>query len=207
VTDQLPPFDLDAGLACLDFANHPRASSAYVDLVAFAAKSQLITRDDADWLHAHAEADAAGAHDVLRRAEQLRAAIYAIFAAAAACTTPTAEDVAALNAELSKSLSHSRVLDTGDGYGWGWSGRELDAPLWAISRSAADLLTTRVELRRVRECGGDDCHWLFMDTSKNRSRQWCSMQSCGNRQKARRHYERLRKASRSTSATNTGSTS
>jgi predicted RNA-binding Zn ribbon-like protein len=200
-------FDLDAGLACLDFANHLSSASAYADLVAFAAQSELITRADADWLHATAERDAAGAQAVLQRAQQLREAVYAIFSATAAGETPSADEVDALNDELARSLSHSRVVETETGYAWGWSGRSLDAPLWGISRQAADLLTSPSELRRVRECGGDGCHWLFMDTSKNRSRQWCSMQSCGNRQKARRHYERVRKASRSTSATNTGSTS
>jgi predicted RNA-binding Zn ribbon-like protein len=77
-------------------------------------------------------------------------------------------------------------------YRWGWVGRNMDAPLWGVSRSAADLLTTDDDLRRVRECGGAECRWLFMDTSKNRTRQWCSMRSCGNREKARRHYARSR---------------
>jgi predicted RNA-binding Zn ribbon-like protein len=36
----------------------------------------------------------------------------------------------------------------------------------------------------------DQCGWLFMDDSKNGSRRWCSMQSCGNRAKAHRHYLR-----------------
>jgi predicted RNA-binding Zn ribbon-like protein len=148
-------------------------------------------------LHAQADSDSPGAGTVVDRARRLRAAIYAIFSAVAAGQPPHPDDVDALNAELSKGLSHARVrrTDKGDFYQWGWSGRALDAPLWGISRGAADLLTSATDLRRVRECGGEDCHWLFMDTSKNRSRQWCSMQSCGNRQKARRHYERVRKRS------------
>jgi predicted RNA-binding Zn ribbon-like protein len=40
----------------------------------------------------------------------------------------------------------------------------------------------------VRACGG--CGWLFLDTSKNHSRRWCSMDACGNQAKARRHYRR-----------------
>jgi len=47
-------------------------------------------------------------------------------------------------------------------------------------------------LARVRECGGTACNWLFLDESRNRSRRWCSMESCGNRAKARRHYHRSR---------------
>jgi len=47
-------------------------------------------------------------------------------------------------------------------------------------------------LGRVRECDGAACTWLFLDQSRNRSRRWCSMESCGNRAKARRHYHRQR---------------
>jgi predicted RNA-binding Zn ribbon-like protein len=46
----------------------------------------------------------------------------------------------------------------------------------------------------VGECEGEGCSWLFLDTSRNRSRRWCSMEDCGNRAKARRHYERRQKA-------------
>ena len=43
---------------------------------------------------------------------------------------------------------------------------------------------------RVRQCGDDDCGWLFLDRSKNGSRRWCSSADCGNRARARRHYQR-----------------
>jgi predicted RNA-binding Zn ribbon-like protein len=196
-------FDLDGGRPCLDFANTLDSSgehlNIYSDLVAFAAQSQLITPQDADWLRAAGARDALAAEDVLRRATHLRTAIYAIFAAVAAGDTPDQRDLAQLNAELAATLRHARVVsadagDDGASYRWGWAGRDLDAPLWGVTRSAAVLLTNNQERRRVRECGGADCRWLFLDTSKNRTRQWCSMQSCGNRQKAKRHYQKLRAA-------------
>jgi len=65
----------------------------------------------------------------------------------------------------------------------------LTAPLRPVVRSAAELLTSDL-VDRVRECHGDDCTWLFLDQSRNRSRRWCSMESCGNRAKVRRHYRR-----------------
>jgi predicted RNA-binding Zn ribbon-like protein len=43
---------------------------------------------------------------------------------------------------------------------------------------------------RVRECANNRCLWLFLDDSKNGTRRWCSMQACGNRAKAYRHYLR-----------------
>jgi predicted RNA-binding Zn ribbon-like protein len=44
--------------------------------------------------------------------------------------------------------------------------------------------------RRIKICAADDCAWAFYDTSKNRSRTWCSMQVCGNRKKTREYRAR-----------------
>jgi predicted RNA-binding Zn ribbon-like protein len=193
-------FDLDSGRACLDFANTDSSSgdhlNSYADLVAFAAQSNLLTPDDAAWLRAEAGRDPAVAAGVLTRAKRLRASMRHIFFKLADAKEPTEQDLGVLNFDLAASLSHARVVPTGGegAFVWGWAGRNLDAPIWPVTRSAADLLTSEVERRLVRECGADDCRWLFLDTSKNRSRQWCSMQSCGNRQKARRHYQRLRES-------------
>jgi predicted RNA-binding Zn ribbon-like protein len=43
---------------------------------------------------------------------------------------------------------------------------------------------------RVKACRADDCQWAFVDTARNRSRQWCDMAICGNRAKARRFRSR-----------------
>jgi predicted RNA-binding Zn ribbon-like protein len=189
-------FELDSGRACLDFANTHDSSGehlhAYVDLLAFARQSELITAQDAQWLHLQAADAPVAARRVLERATRLRAAVYAVFSTLAANDAPAERDLQVLNAELALALSHARVLARDGGFTWGWAAPALDAPLWPITRSAADLLTSDADRSRVRECGGVDCRWLFLDTSKNRSRQWCSMASCGNRAKARRHYARRR---------------
>jgi predicted RNA-binding Zn ribbon-like protein len=210
-------FDLDGGRACLDFANTLGSSSSstdhltdFADLVAFATQSDLLTPADADWLRAQGVVQPAVAANVLTRAKRLRVALRAIFSNVAAGTELPVAELAALNTEVAAAMAHARVVPAGDrdrgrdgdgdvdgdrdsqGYRWGWSGRGLDAPLWPITRSAADLLTSDEERPLVRECGADDCAWLFMDTTRNRSRQWCSMQACGNREKARRHYQRRR---------------
>ncbi len=206
-------FELDGGAVCLDFANTLASSgdhlNDYADLVAFAAQSQLLTPEDADWLLAEAQRDRVSAEGVMVRAKRLRSAIYTIFAAIAAQERPREHDVQQLNVELAATLQHARILPaTSEGaYQWGWSGRNADAPLWGITRSAADLLVDTDQRRLVRQCGGTGCNWLFLDTTRNRSRQWCSMRSCGNREKARRHYQRRRSASASASAPNAGSAS
>jgi predicted RNA-binding Zn ribbon-like protein len=45
---------------------------------------------------------------------------------------------------------------------------------------------------RMKACRADDCRWAFLDTSKNRSRCWCSMESCGNRAKVNAYRQRHR---------------
>jgi predicted RNA-binding Zn ribbon-like protein len=43
---------------------------------------------------------------------------------------------------------------------------------------------------RLKACRAENCHWAFVDHAKNRSRAWCDMKTCGNRQKAQRYRER-----------------
>jgi predicted RNA-binding Zn ribbon-like protein len=47
---------------------------------------------------------------------------------------------------------------------------------------------------RLKACRARDCEWAFIDHAKNQSRAWCSMSSCGNREKARAHRARHRAA-------------
>jgi predicted RNA-binding Zn ribbon-like protein len=130
---------------------------------------------------------------VLERAIALREAIYRIFSAISHERPPQAADLATFNAELSGALVQSRIVSTAEGFTWDWADAEeaLDCMLWPVVHDAAGLLTSE-ELDRVGRCADDRCGWLFLDTSRNRSRRWCSMEDCGNRAKARRHYKRKR---------------
>jgi predicted RNA-binding Zn ribbon-like protein len=40
--------------------------------------------------------------------------------------------------------------------------------------------------RRLKLCTSQACRWAYYDRSKNHSSRWCTMASCGNREKARR---------------------
>ena len=83
----------------------------------------------------------------------------------------------------------------GDGFAWRYdSGDRLNDVLWPVLWDAAALLTGD-SLGKVGHCHNDICGWFFIDHSRNRSRRWCSMDSCGNRAKARRHYARNRAGS------------
>jgi predicted RNA-binding Zn ribbon-like protein len=104
---------------------------------------------------------------------------------------PDPADLPLLNAEIATARSRERLAARRDGLVWSWpeAGERLDSPLWAVSRAAAALLTSG-DLSRLRQCGGDECGWLFLDRSRNRSRQWCTMEDCGNVSKVRRFRKR-----------------
>jgi predicted RNA-binding Zn ribbon-like protein len=61
--------------------------------------------------------------------------------------------------------------------------------LWPVAHAASELLTSE-DLAYVRRCASDSCAWLFLDKTKNHRRRWCEMKTCGNRDKARRYYQR-----------------
>jgi predicted RNA-binding Zn ribbon-like protein len=60
-----------------------------------------------------------------------------------------------------------------------------------LALHALDLVQT-MPPDRLRRCDDDGCGWLFLDTTRNHSRRWCSSGDCGNRDRARRHYSRNR---------------
>ncbi len=201
-------FDLSGGRLCLDFANtlskrltsHPRELLAsYGDLVAWSRQAGLVTEREAGVLIREAKRRRADAAAVLERGVALREAIYRIFSAVAGECPAGRGDLATLNAALAEVLPLLGIVPKGDGFGWGWTGdgQRLDRMLWPVTRSAADLLTS-AERAAVRECDAQTCAWLFMDRSRNRSRRWCDMKACGNRAKARRHYERKKRGDRGT---------
>ncbi len=194
-------FALLGGELCLDFANTAdwHASDAPVELLidydallAWSRATEILDERRAEWLAGEAARRPEEAAAMLRRAITLREAIYRLFARLAAGDTPGPDDLATINAELAAALPHRQVAhDDGPRFSWVWEDGGLGCPLWPVVLSAAALLTSD-DLGRVRQCAGHPCGWLFVDTSRNHSRRWCSMGSCGNRAKARRHYQRAR---------------
>ena len=72
---------------------------------------------------------------------------------------------------------------------------EVDDPAWRPAvMAAANLLELLAQAPdRIRRCQNPGCVLWFFDTTRNGTRRWCSMEVCGNRAKARRHYDRVRK--------------
>jgi predicted RNA-binding Zn ribbon-like protein len=74
--------------------------------------------------------------------------------------------------------------------------RALDGPpacsalLAAIARDGVELLTDPVARASIRQCEGDNCPIVYLDTSRGRRRRWCSSEVCGNRERVARHRRR-----------------
>ncbi|MFE2501659.1 CGNR zinc finger domain-containing protein [Streptomyces rubiginosohelvolus] len=62
--------------------------------------------------------------------------------------------------------------------------------LAVVARDAVDLLTDPVARSALRRCQGEDCHRLYLDTSRGGRRRWCSGEVCGNRERVARHRRR-----------------
>jgi predicted RNA-binding Zn ribbon-like protein len=127
------------------------------------------------------------------RAIGLRETIHRLFDAEAQDKAPAARDLEALNEALEKAPARTTLKRERGGYGWDVdirSGTAL-ALLAPVLWTAGDLLTgTRLD--RVRRCANPECLFLFLDDSRAGRRRWCSMSSCGNRAKAKRHYHKSR---------------
>lgn len=158
-------------------------------LIAWAAKS--LPAELGPQIKAWAREHESKAARLFADAIALREATYRAFSALANGESVAATDFAQLNTALDAAPARHRLGRTRGGHAWeidpaGPSAALLLAPvLW----SAADLLV-KAGSRRVRQCANDKCLWLFLDASKNGTRRWCDMTSCGNRAKARRHYLR-----------------
>jgi predicted RNA-binding Zn ribbon-like protein len=195
-----PSFELIGGHVCLDFVNtvggirgglaHELLTS-YTDLVAWSLQAHLLSQEEALLLLATGQGAAEEAAAVLERAYILREALYRVFTALVKGTAPASDDLAALNWELEQGMAGAHLIATAEGFGWSWNVHEraLDWVLGPVARGAAILLTSD-DRKHLRQCASPTCGWLFLDSTKNHRRQWCSTTGCGNKARVQRHRQR-----------------
>jgi predicted RNA-binding Zn ribbon-like protein len=190
---------------CLNFVNtlDPRASDrprdflvTYADLVGWAVYAGTLTAARGRAIQAAGMEQPAFAEAIFKQGIELRETMHRVFLAIARGTVPTQADLDVIQEAYWTALVHAQLSSHDGGYEWAWpdDSTALDCPLWAVARSAVELLTS-IEVGRVKECANHGCGWLFLDTSKNGSRRWCSMEGCGSQVKMRRQYARRRAAS------------
>lgn len=188
------------GRSCLDFTNTLdwRGSDqpvefldSYQDLVAWSIHAGTISAKEASHINQLSKKRLSKQTKVLRKAIRLRETIYRIFSSLSDGKPAPNDDLIAFNKFLSQTMKNSQIVRTKNGYQLDSKG-EMTKLGWILNpliHSAADLLVSE-ELKRVKKCGDPACGWLFLDTSRNKSRRWCNMSDCGNRAKAKRFYKK-----------------
>ena len=176
----------------------------YRDLLRFALAAKALGPRPAARLLAWSARHPARARRALVRAIRVREAVAAVFQAVARGRPVPARALAALERACRDAFA-ARALRADRGHArWTW--RDADPDPDRLTREVA-LTAERLLLGArppVRECAGAGCGWLFLDTSRNHTRRWCSMRSCGNREKARRFYRRRRARPRGPSRRRSG---
>jgi predicted RNA-binding Zn ribbon-like protein len=182
---------LFGGHPALDFTNTVNARGAvygpdllqtYADLLNWGLRLNLLDPHEAGDLR---DIRADRAATALGWAISLREAIYRTFARRG---PPDQADLNLLEQEASAAQAARKLVFDADRYAWHWRSGDPDTLSHRLAISATELLTSPA-IRRVRVCPGDNCAWLFLDTSRAGRRIWCSEQTCGTRSRVRRWRE------------------
>jgi predicted RNA-binding Zn ribbon-like protein len=155
-------------------------------LAAASAMPERAIGELSKWFTAHP----AQAATVFSTALEIRETLYRLLRAVATASPPARADLRRLNNALNDTAPRATLEGADNRFGWRIEARPTATGILApVLWSAADIIVG-TDAARVRQCDNDRCLWLFLDDSKNGTRRWCSMQACGNRAKAHRHYLR-----------------
>ncbi|SCB62303.1 Conserved protein containing a Zn-ribbon-like motif, possibly RNA-binding [Rhizobium aethiopicum] len=163
---------------------------SFDDVLGFTERLQLIDAGGLARLRKRATADPGKATDTLMRMLELREAIYSLFLAEDS-EAPYPDEALRTVVETARAGRARQILIKADeNFVWTLPFDRLPDAFYPFAIAATDLLTSRSDRRRVRECKGENCGWLFLDRSKNGRRQWCSEASCGVHSRVRRFRAR-----------------
>jgi predicted RNA-binding Zn ribbon-like protein len=202
------PFRFDGGNLAVDLVNTVDWASTgpkderlldYPGLIEWAEGAEILGPAGAKALRTMASHDKANAERVYGETLALRGLIQRLFLHCIRGEDPPAALLDEFNALVRRSLEHRslRNVNRGTSSGclrWQWDGVGIDlcSPWWPVVNAAAELLTSG-DAARLRACAAENCGWMFIDRSRNGLRRWCAMDgSCGAREKARRHYAKVR---------------
>ena len=185
--------DADRVLAFINtLSSRPTAApverlESYEALVTWAREQHLVPAAAAERLSAEARKHPHHAATVLARAKEFREALNGLAGSVEAGRPPNGAVLATIGECLAAAYANARLVPHEGTLQWIASADDdLNRVVWEIGRAAGRLVVSP-RLARVRACGADDCGWWFVDDTKNRSRRWCDMKLCGNREKIRRY--------------------
>lgn len=200
---------LIAGDRALDFANtlngHRRRNGHeylhdFIDLAIWCRHAGILSPHETRNALKQAAQRPTQARQVYRRALVLRETIFRVYYAIASGVKPSWPDLRTLSDAWREAQGHAEIAASPTGFALGWDEEALleQIPRRLVSAAVNTLISERAS--RIKACAGDGCDWLFVDSSRNHLRRWCSMDECGNRAKMRRR--RLRKPPMQAGATN-----
>ena len=188
---------------CVDFCNSGQGArggaaewiAGYGQLVDWLHSAAAVTAGQAARLRRAGVASPRAAAGEWRRAIGFREVLFRVLNTRAEGSAAGGEDIARIEAEYLRTAPFARLRWTGESYAWSLeeSPTGTDAAIQPLVASAISLLASH-RLAQLRRCGNSTCYWLFIDETRNHSRRWCEMASCGNLVKVRRHRERMRVA-------------
>jgi predicted RNA-binding Zn ribbon-like protein len=125
----------------------------------------------------------------LRKIIRVREMLHRIFRNITHKELPLNEDIRLFNNECSFAFRYLTIeinerLESR--LKWGYERSDLLWTLLPVIKSAYELLISDSSTR-IKECS--NCGWLYLDQSKNNSRIWCNMKTCGNTMKTKKYYE------------------
>lgn len=124
----------------------------------------------------------------LRRARALRDAVYRLFSSISRDQRPAGKNLDVLMSNYIEAVKHASLLAGENFYKLDWLAGDPRRIRYAVAADAIALLQDLSRLKRVSRCPGRGCGWLFLNTSGRR--RWCSMSTCGSRDKMRRLHQR-----------------
>jgi predicted RNA-binding Zn ribbon-like protein len=191
VTPTPETIKLQGGALSLDFANSVDWTE---DETPLPATDALLEPDSLErWGERLGVAGRPGGLAELQQARDLRTALHAIFSALAGGGEPDPFSLSRLRFAYAQAVAAGVLTPREDGgFGLDWDREEPRRVRFAVAADAVALLADPARLARLHRCPGRDCGWVFLDTSGRR--RWCSMATCGSREKMRRMYQRKRAA-------------
>ena len=144
-----------------------------------------------DWLAANGLAVDSCTPAQLDLARELRESIHAAATAAAIQEALPASAVQVINDSSIRGRAAAILTPEGDRQ-WRLSSASVEDALSVIAADAISIIAGERD-GRMALCASPTCQAAFFDTSRSRTRKWCDMNTCGNRQKKARFNANQRK--------------
>ena len=185
MTATVATLDLVGNRLCLDFVNTVNrlpAEGAVEFLTDEAALSAWANRLELT-------VSKSAPNDLLKKALVLRKALYNIFYAIAHSERPLDDDLESLKTFYLEAVEQATLEPSESEFRWKVSSKAPYALLHILTFDVLDFLQSDL-IDRVRYCQNEDCNWLFLDTTRSRTKRWCSAKGCGNRIRVKRFLEK-----------------